>query len=289
MTRLCLVLFATVISCCYLAYALPVNAEPSQDLIEDFVVGRVLAVTVPTINQALLHGAGLSSKQQIVKVEILEGPYKGMVAHVINDITDNPAYNINVKPGSEVILSVSYFKNEHDMTGTQKKAPEVNISDYHRAPIIYALLLGFLLLFLVLGGKTGLKALAGLLITVLLIAYVLLPLSIAGVYPLITAVFICLNCHYCQFAINCGLNTQSPCRYYWHRMWCINFGHCCLSGNKICATYWTYQVKRRKYCEVRCLHSVKSQFFSVGFCCRHANWCFRSNYGCGNFNCFFCL
>src|SRR5271170_6262788 len=102
-----------------------------QSLNEDFVVGRVVEVSPLTVNQNLLQGAGLVSKQQIVKVKILEGPYKDLVASVSNDITDNPAYNVNVGPGREVILSI---------VGSNSTKPEVNIADYHRAPVIYALL-----------------------------------------------------------------------------------------------------------------------------------------------------
>ncbi len=167
---------------------------------EDFVVGRVIAVSPLQINKDLLSGAGLVSKQQIVKVKILEGPYKDLVASVSNDITDNPAYNINVNPGNEVILSI---------VGNNNLKPEVNIADYHRAPVIYTLLIAFLLLFLVLGGKTGFKALLGLILTVLLIVFILLPLSMAGVYPLITAVFICLAATVGTLFLICGLTRKA--------------------------------------------------------------------------------
>ena len=172
------------------------SSSPDQALNfkEDFVVGRVLSVTAPTINQNLLNGAGLVSKQQSAKVQVLEGPYKDLITTITNEVTDNPAYNIDLKPGSEVILSITSAGDK----------PEINISDYHRAPAIYILLFVFLAVFLILGGKTGLKALAGLIITVLLIAYVLLPLSIAGVYPLITAIFICLVATIAGMLFICG-------------------------------------------------------------------------------------
>jgi uncharacterized membrane protein len=170
------------------------SPDPAINFKEDFVVGRVLNVTAPTVNQNLLNGAGLVSKQQTAKIQVLEGPYKDLVTSITNEVTDNPAYNIDLKPGSEVILSITSAGDK----------PEINISDYHRAPAIYILLLVFLAVFLVLGGKTGLKALAGLVITVLLITYVLLPLSIAGVYPLVTAIFICLVATIASMLFICG-------------------------------------------------------------------------------------
>jgi uncharacterized membrane protein len=179
---------------------MPGQSSAINNINEDFVVGRVIDVSPLAVNQNLLHGAGLISKQQLVKVKILEGPYRDLVSSVSNDITDNPAYNINVKPGSEVILSV--------VSGKDSK-PEINISDYHRAPIIDALLIGFLLLFLILGGRTGLKALLGLVITVLLIAFILLPLSMAGIYPLLTAIFICLAATIASMLLICGLTKKA--------------------------------------------------------------------------------
>ncbi|MGH9553576.1 MAG: YibE/F family protein, partial [Terriglobales bacterium] len=120
---------------------------------------------------------------QNVRLEILEGSLKGMTVTVTNNITDNPAFNVLVKPGQEVVLSIS--------TENGKK-PEVNIADYHRAPSLVWLAVVFLAAFLFFGGKTGLKSLAGLVTTVLLIGLVLLPSSLHGFNPLLTAVFICL-------------------------------------------------------------------------------------------------
>lgn len=150
---------------------------------EQFVVGKVLSVSPLQLNKQLWHSAGMVSKQQLVNVEVIEGPYKGLKAELANEITDNPAFNVSVKPGSEVILSI---------VTDNKKLPEVNIADYHRVPALAWLLIIFLAVFLFFGGKNGLKSLVGLVISVSLIAYVLLPMSMKGVDPLCTAVFICL-------------------------------------------------------------------------------------------------
>lgn len=150
---------------------------------EQFVIGKVLTVTKPTLNNQLMQSTGMVSTQQLVHVEILEGALKGSDVVITNEITDNPVFNINVKPGQEVVLS---------MVTEAGGKPEFNIADYHRAPVLCWLLVVFLVVFLIFGGKNGLKSLAGLVISVLLISFVLLPLSMAGVNPLLTAVFICL-------------------------------------------------------------------------------------------------
>ena len=150
---------------------------------EQFVVGRVLSVEPLKINQELLRGTGMVSQREMVTVEVLEGQFKGLTVKVPNEITDNPAYNVHAKVGSEVILSVVW---------SGEKTPEVNIADYHRTPALGWLTLVLLAVFLLFGGCSGLKSLAGLIVSVLLIALVLLPLSLRGVSPLLTAVAISL-------------------------------------------------------------------------------------------------
>jgi len=154
---------------------------------EEFAVARVISVGKPTLNRELLTSTGMVSNREVVDVEILEGKLKGQKVSVANEITDNPAFNINARPGGEVILSI--------VTGTTdsgKVKSEYNIADYHRAPTLGWLLLAFLVAFIVFGGKKGLKSLVALLISVCLIAFVLLPLSLNGFDPLIVAIAICL-------------------------------------------------------------------------------------------------
>lgn len=153
------------------------------DIEEKLVVGKVLEVTKPRINKELLSSTGMISNLQTVKLKIVEGPLQGKEFVVNNELTDNPAYNVEVKPGQEVVLALD------------KKSDgrvEINIADYNRTPVLAWLLVAFLAAFLVFGGKQGVKSLLALLITVLLIACVLLPLSLQGFNPLMISVAICL-------------------------------------------------------------------------------------------------
>ena len=164
-------------------FALPAFSADGLKLQEDFVTGKVLKISKPTINERLQQSTGIVSGQQMVEVNVLEGHLKGATVTVTNEVTDNPAYNINIQPGQEIILSVITDKNGHS---------EVNISDYSRAPILGFLFAAFLAVFLIFGGKKGIKSLAGLVICVSLIAFVLLPLSLQGGNPLLIAIGICL-------------------------------------------------------------------------------------------------
>jgi uncharacterized membrane protein len=150
---------------------------------EQFVIAKVRSVSAAQLNNDLLTSTGMKSTRSVVNVEIVEGKLKDKTVDVYNEITDNPVFNIDCKPGQEVVLSV---------VTTPGGKYEVNIADYHRAPALGWLLAVFLLLFIVFGGKQGLKSLLGLVIRVCLIAFVLLPLSLRGFNPLLVAIFICL-------------------------------------------------------------------------------------------------
>ncbi len=102
----------------------------------------------------------------------------------------------------------------------QDKPPEVNISDYHRAPVIYALLLVFLLLFLILGGKTGLKALAGTDYHCVTYCLYFTAFKFSRCLSVIYGHCYMSGCHYCQPAFNLRADAQGCSRHYWHRMWC---------------------------------------------------------------------
>lgn len=150
---------------------------------EQLVVGKVLEVTKPRINKELLGSTGMVSNLQTVKLRIIEGALSGKEFIIDNELTDNPAYNVEVEPGQEVVVAL-----DQKPDGTL----EINIADYNRTPVLTWLLAAFLIAFLVFGGKQGVKSLLALLITVLLVACVLLPLSLQGFNPLMVSVFICL-------------------------------------------------------------------------------------------------
>lgn len=200
---LCALFFCMFFACASQAVA---RADAAADgalktkVDEQFVVGSVRSVTEPALNQDLLKSTGMVSHRELVQVEILEGQFKGHVAVIPNEITDNPAFNVSVKPGQEVIVSV--------VTEGGGK-PEFNIADYHRAPTIYWLAGIFLVAFLAFGGRNGIKSLGGLVVSVLLISLVLLPLSLKGFNPLLTAVFICLASTASSMLLVAGLSKKA--------------------------------------------------------------------------------
>lgn len=172
----------------------------NQNLEEQLVIGKVLKVTEPVVNKELLRSSGMISNVQTVKVKILEGALKGKEFILKNEITDNPAYNVVVKQGQEVVIAL-------DQNSEGKL--EINIADYNRTPVLTWLLIAFLAAFLIFGGKQGLKSLIALLITVLLVGYVLLPLSLQGFNPLFVSIGICLAATATSILLIAGFSKKS--------------------------------------------------------------------------------
>ncbi len=156
------------------------NAQGQE---EELAIGKIISVGKEQINTELLNGTGMKSSQQVVQVKVLDGILRGRTFAIKHEITDNPAFNIKVAANQEVVLAVSKQANNQS---------EISIADYHRMPVLAWLVAVFLALFLFFGRMQGVKALLGLGVTVLLICGVLLPLSMKGFNPLLTAIGICL-------------------------------------------------------------------------------------------------
>ena len=64
---------------------------------------------------------GFVSQTQYVKLKILSGKYKDEIFEIENELSDNIAYNIEVKPGDKIIVGIEEFENQY---------MDIYISDY---------------------------------------------------------------------------------------------------------------------------------------------------------------
>lgn len=163
------------------------SAEKINDNIkESFATARVKSVGPLTVSKELFDAAGITMRVQTATVQVLEGPLAGRTYEIKNEISENPAYNINIEPGREVVLSLI------EDLGKRNGGIEVNIADYHRAPVLAALAVVFAGVYLYFGGIKGLKSLVGLILGFALIGWVLLPLAAAGFNALAVAGTLCV-------------------------------------------------------------------------------------------------
>jgi len=117
---------------------------------------------------------GYAQYNQKMKIKILSGRKKGKVLTVENALDENNVYNINVKKGDKISITV-------ETTGDFE---EVYISDYYRLDSVRALIVIFMILVVAVGGKQGIRALISLGLTIGGIFYLLLPGILKGKSPI---------------------------------------------------------------------------------------------------------
>lgn len=138
--------------------------------------------------------------EQLLIVEVTSGQYKGESLQVSNYV--GPLYSVPLKVGdSAVVLISTYGDGTH--TGT--------VYEYNRfVPLIIVFCLFFLITGLV-GGKTGVKSLVGLGITIAALFYILLPALMKGAPTLPTTFLVCAYITVVALAILGGLQKKTIC------------------------------------------------------------------------------
>lgn len=118
--------------------------------------------------------------QQILLLEVLTGELKGKVYQGTNYLS---AYsNVDCKVGSRVIMRLDYDDNG-DVYVT-------NIPNHDRGIVVLAFIIIFAAVLVIIGGKKGAAALLGLVYTLLAIWFLLIPMILKGVEPILASVLI---------------------------------------------------------------------------------------------------
>ncbi|WP_313128119.1 YibE/F family protein [Anaerocolumna sp.] len=117
---------------------------------------------------------------QELEVKILTGEHKGTVLETVNYL--NAYYNVDAKVGTRVVVRLDY----NDMG----ELYIVSIPNYDRSSMLIVALVIFAMLMMLVGGKQGARALIGLLFTLLNLWYILIPLVLKGVSPILATILI---------------------------------------------------------------------------------------------------
>ncbi len=139
-----------------------------------------------------------TTKQQ-AEIKILKGAHKGKYILVDNILTGNPHYDINLKENTKVILHV-----EKDGNGLI-----YSIENIYRANVLYLLALIFCGLLIYIGKRKGLYSLISILLTIILIFYLLSPLILVGISPVLATILICLLSTAITIYLVGGFNKKS--------------------------------------------------------------------------------
>lgn len=139
---------------------------------------RILEVG-PPIEEDL--GFGMVIIRQQVRARAQTGPLRGAEFFFTHSNPDDPAFDIHLRPGMELVMSAF-------VEGTGLQDPFVE--DIARDRPLVWLTVGFVALLLAVGGRRGLRAAVTLAITVLLIVQVLLPALLDGRSPVVLSIIV---------------------------------------------------------------------------------------------------
>ncbi|MEN1759741.1 YibE/F family protein [Anoxynatronum sibiricum] len=171
----------------------PVVASELEDPYDNTMRARVLTVEDRGQSEVFFE-------TQWVTLEIYSGPLNGEIVTVENHLSDNPVYDVPVKPGDRVLV-VQEMLASGDL--------EIYIIDYVRDMSILWILGLFLLLLLVIGRWKGLKTILTLAFTFFLIIRVLLPGMLKGYPPILMTIGVSLLVTLTTILLIDGVNVKS--------------------------------------------------------------------------------
>lgn len=158
--------------------------------------------TVTEIQSEELEGDELADGAykgtQKLGVTVKSGTYKGEEMVAFNYI--GPLSGVPVSVGDSVILTIkTHADGEHSAT----------VYEFNRIPILGIFLLLFFIAVIIVGGRTGLKSLVGLLFTIFCLFTILIPLLIKGAPTVLTTFFMCAYVALVCFTILGGIHRKT--------------------------------------------------------------------------------
>ncbi len=117
---------------------------------------------------------------QDLEITVLTGKHKGAVLETVNYL--NAYFNVDAKLGTRVIVRLDY--------NDAGELYVVSVPNYDRSSVLIIALIFFGALMILVGGKKGARALFGLIFTLLNLWFILIPLVLKGVSPVLATVMI---------------------------------------------------------------------------------------------------
>jgi uncharacterized membrane protein len=146
-----------------------------------------------------------TSNRQLIKVKIKSGQFSGEEVLLDNMLTGNPAYDINLKKGDNVVLH------------TESDSPEISdiddvkfyISDLKRSNVLIGALIVFCVFLILIGRKKGIFSLVSMIATGGLIFCGLVPMILHGIFPIVATVIVAILSTVITIYLVGGFNSKS--------------------------------------------------------------------------------
>lgn len=136
---------------------------------------RAIVQSVETVRQ----GDDRHAQQMVVyRVTFRSGPFDGVTKDITSDVGSNP-YRMELRPGDRIIVYM-----QQGETGDW----QLYLDGYDRRTAVYALIVLFVLMLVLLAGWQGFKVAVSITISIGMIGYILIPLFLRGVNPVPVAI-----------------------------------------------------------------------------------------------------
>lgn len=142
---------------------------------------RCAAEVLETDESMIIDTGLVKSGEQSCRVRLLGGRFKGEETEAFNMLNGSLENDKLFAAGDKAQVVISYQDDE---------IISVNMIDHYRLPWEIALAALFVLVLVLVAGKTGIRAILSFLITVLMIWKVLVPMYLNGYNPVITGIII---------------------------------------------------------------------------------------------------
>ncbi|MCG8499794.1 MAG: YibE/F family protein [Firmicutes bacterium] len=144
--------------------------------------------------------ANITLIKQKVDARILNGGLKGEIVEAENNMSGNPAYDIELKEGDIISLGMEQGENGERL---------FHVKGYERTRYVYQLIGIFLVLLVIAGGWKGLKSIVSLGVTIGLVFYVMIPLLLKGISPIFISIGVCAAATIITMIVITGWNKKS--------------------------------------------------------------------------------
>ena len=165
-------------------------------------VGKVEKVTYEDVVDGLQNENNVKQK---VQVKVLTGQFKGTVQTLDNMLTGNPAYDISLNKGDKVVLHLDAKNAEVNSVDDV----DFFIADVKRDYSLEAFAALFMILLVIIGKKKGVFSLVSIIATISLMFFVLVPLILHGVNPVVSAVVVGILSTIITIYLVGGFNSKS--------------------------------------------------------------------------------
>lgn len=141
-----------------------------------------IPVRIISTDESYIIDMGLiRNGEQICKVEILKGSFKGKVFEATNVLSGSLEKDKIFNPGDKALATLDYEDNEIKV---------ITLVDHYRINYELALVIIFILFLIMFAGFVGLKAIFSFIFTILAIWKIMIPLFLKGFNPIVVGLVI---------------------------------------------------------------------------------------------------